>query len=296
MLLFVLSLLVLLFLALVNVMLCSLYERHVIGLCQCRYGPNKAGLGGIAQSLLDGLKLFTKEICIPVGSRMPIFLGAPVVAFVLANMYWLLVPYTYCFSHTSYSVLGFLVLVGLSSFVPYRAGVARASKYAYLGAMRAASQTVSYEVILSSLMICFCFTWGSLKFSGTAIMAIWVLLPILMIVLLAELGRCPFDFYEGEREIVRGFNLEYSGVPFALFFMSEYMNILSFSLFTAVILVGGIGTLAMWAVFFVILWTLLFIRCLLPRFRYDMLTYLCWKNLMMDVFVTLVLYFLVAII
>lgn len=275
-------------------------ERKVLGAMQRRQGPMTVGPFGLLQPIADGLKLFSKETIIPSQANRPVFLLAPMLTFTLALIAWAVIPVS---AHTVLANInvGILYLFAISSMGVYgviMAGWASNSKYAFLGAMRSASQMVSYEVSMGLIIVCVLVCVGSLNLTDivTVPRPWWVqvmLLPMLVVFLvsiLAETNRAPFDLPEGESEITGGFMVEYSAMTFALFFLGEYANMILMSAMTTVLFLGGwlppfgIEALAfvpgvVWfmlktaGVMFVFLWS----RATFPRYRYDQLMRLGWK-------------------
>nr|YP_009192115.1 NADH dehydrogenase subunit 1 [Angaria neglecta]ALK03359.1 NADH dehydrogenase subunit 1 [Angaria neglecta] len=269
----------------------TLLERKGLGYFQIRKGPNKVGLAGLPQPLADAGKLFTKELVKPtLVNQSPYFL-APMTSLILALFLWQLYPsntVSHCFT---LGILFFLCVSSLNVYATLLAGWASNSKYALLGAIRAIAQTISYEVSLALILLFVLFisnTFNLLEikhFSGPIWFAI-LLLPISMVWFVscvAETNRAPFDFAEGESELVSGFNIEYGAGGFALIFMAEYGNILLMSLLTSVLFFGGSNLIilehdilmALKILFFSFLF--IWVRATLPRFRYDLLMGLTWK-------------------
>nr|YP_009318307.1 NADH dehydrogenase subunit 1 [Lunella granulata]AOZ71788.1 NADH dehydrogenase subunit 1 [Lunella granulata] len=269
----------------------TLLERKGLGYFQIRKGPNKVGLMGLPQPLADAAKLFTKEMTKPnMANQSPYFL-APVMSLTLALLLWQLYPSDNSSTYFVWGILFFLCVSSLNVYGTLLAGWASNSKYALLGAIRAVAQTISYEVslaliLLFALFICSSFNFLEIKYFSGVIWLFFLMSPIALmwfVSCVAETNRAPFDFAEGESELVSGFNIEYGAGGFALIFMAEYGNILVMSMFTVILFFGGsnlfIGNfetvMAMKVLFFsfVFIW----VRATLPRFRYDLLMGLTWK-------------------
>ena len=275
-------------------------ERKIMGAIQRRQGPNVIGFMGLLQALADGLKLFVKETTLPSSSNLLIFLVAPVLTFLLSVIGWAVIP----FAHTAVLAdvnLGLLYLLAISSLNVYGivlAGWASNSKYAFLGALRSAAQMISYEISIGFIVLSIATCTGSLNLSQIVLaqQEIWLIVPLFplfvmfYISMLAETNRHPFDLPEAEAELVSGYNVEYSAMTFALFFLGEYSNMLLMSALSSILFLGGWLPLidilplslvpgSIWFSIKVIIGAIFFIvtRATLPRYRYDQLMYLGWK-------------------
>nr|UBD07194.1 NADH dehydrogenase subunit 1 [Otophryne robusta] len=268
----------------------TLLERKILGYMQHRKGPNIVGPIGLFQPVADGIKLFIKEPIRPLTSSQLLFLLAPTLALTLAMIMWAPIPMPACASDLNLSIIFILAISSLTVFTSLGSGWSSNSKYALIGALRAVAQTISYEVTLALIILCLIFLVGAFtlpNFFSTQ-QASWLLLPLWPITMmwyvssLAETNRTPFDLTEGESELVSGFNVEYAGGPFALFFLAEYMNILMMSALTTILFVSSsfiILTPASLMLKATIITTgFLWIRASYPRFRYDQLMHLLWKN------------------
>ena len=275
-------------------------ERKVIAAIQLRRGPNVVGPLGLLQPVADGIKLLFKETILPVGANRVVFLLAPMLTFILSLVAWAVIPFDEGWVLADINV-GILYLFAISSLGVYgiiMAGWASNSKYAFLGALRSAAQMVSYEVAIGFVIISVLLCVGSLNLSEIvkAQEGLWFCIPLLpMFVMffvstLAETNRAPFDLPEAEAELVAGYNVEYSSMTFALFFLGEYANMILMSAMTTVLFLGGWlplidvapfnwipGVLWFGAKVAFCLFVFLWIRATFPRYRYDQLMRLGWK-------------------
>nr|YP_009045898.1 NADH dehydrogenase subunit 1 [Ashtoret lunaris]YP_010021636.1 NADH dehydrogenase subunit 1 [Matuta victor]QOL10577.1 NADH dehydrogenase subunit 1 [Matuta victor]CDR98381.1 NADH dehydrogenase subunit 1 [Ashtoret lunaris] len=279
--------LILIVCVLVGVAFITLFERKVLGYIQIRKGPNKVGYMGILQPFSDALKLFTKEQTIPVMSNFFVYYLCPVISLVLSLIVWMVVPYDTGLLSFNLSVLFFFCCLGMGVYSVMVAGWSSNCKYSLLGSLRAVAQTISYEVSLALILLSFIVLVGGFSFSLFIKYQVYVWFIILSLPLslvwfascLAETNRTPFDFAEGESELVSGFNTEYSSGGFALIFMAEYSSILFMSMLFAVIFLNGSPCdlffyFKLMFVGFAFIW----VRGTLPRLRYDKLMYLAWKS------------------
>ena len=278
----------------------TIAERKIMGAIQRRRGPNVVGFIGLLQPLADGLKLFVKETTLPTSSNTAVFLLAPALSFLLSLLSWSVIPFSEGVVLCDIN-LGILYLFAISSLNVYGilfAGWSSNSKYAYLGALRSAAQMISYEISIGLTILNVVICSGSFNLS-TIVLAqqqIWFIFPLLPIFIifyvsmLAETNRHPFDLPEAEAELVSGYNVEYSAMTFALFFLGEYANMLLMSTFSAILFLGGwlppiniyIFSLVpgyVWLSLKILIGAIFFIitRATLPRYRYDQLMYLGWK-------------------
>ncbi len=278
-------------------------ERKVIAAMQLRKGPNVVGPFGLFQPIADGLKLFFKETIIPSGANRVVFVAAPMITFILSVVAWAVIPFDKGIVLADINV-GVLYLFAISSLGVYgiiMAGWASNSVYPFLGALRSAAQMVSYEVSIGFVIITVLLMVGSLNLSDVVIAQQggfweWHWLPLLpMFVIffisgLAETNRAPFDLPEAEAELVSGYNVEYSSMTFALFFLGEYANMILMSAMTVLLFLGGWlppieiapfnwipGSIWFALKIAFVLFCFLWIRATFPRYRYDQLMRLGWK-------------------
>nr|ULR86926.1 NADH dehydrogenase subunit 1 [Littorina brevicula] len=269
----------------------TLLERKGLSYIQIRKGPNKVGIAGLPQPLADAAKLLTKEIAKPVMANYSPYFIAPVFSLILALLLWQLYPSLYSTSYFKWGILFFFCVSGLNVYGTLLAGWSSNSKYALLGSLRAIAQTISYEVSMALVLLFPLFLVSSFSFSevGETQEFIWLsflMLPVSFIwfvTCVAETNRAPFDFAEGESELVSGFNIEYGSAGFALIFLAEYANILVMSLFSSILFFGGsymfffqsdiVFMLKILFFAFLFIW----VRGSYPRFRYDLLMALTWK-------------------
>jgi NADH-quinone oxidoreductase subunit H len=289
---------------LIFVALLTLAERKVIAAMQLRRGPNVVGFWGLLQPFADGLKLFLKETIIPSESSRVIFLMAPMLTFMLALLGWAVIPLSPDFVIADINV-GILYLFAISSLSVYgiiMAGWASNSKYSFLGAIRSSAQMVSYEVSIGFVIVTVLMLVGSLNLGDIvhsqsggilhwhAFGGLFPMFVVFFISALAETNRHPFDLPEAEAELVSGYNVEYSSMSFALFFLGEYANMILMSGMTTILFLGGWHSPADIALFNIIpgiiwfalkiclcLFTFIWARATLPRYRYDQLMRLGWK-------------------
>nr|YP_009472985.1 NADH dehydrogenase subunit 1 [Notopteryx soror]AST10215.1 NADH dehydrogenase subunit 1 [Notopteryx soror] len=283
---FLVSYLIMIVCVLVSVAFVTLLERSVLGYIQLRKGPNSVGFMGLLQPFSDGIKLFFSEQTYPYMSNFFIYYFSPVFMLVLSFSLWMLFPQIVNVYNFNFGVLFFMCCTGMGVYGVMLSGWSSNSNYALLGSLRAMAQTISYEVSMSVIILCFVIFIFSYNFMDFMIYqsGIWFLLfsfPLFFCWLsscLAETNRAPFDFAEGESELVSGFNVEYSSGGFAFIFLSEYMNIIFMSLLTVVMFLGC----DLYSIFFymktvIAVFWFIWVRSVLPRFRYDKLMYLTWK-------------------
>lgn len=286
----------------------TLAERKVIGYIQSRIGPNRVGVRGILQPIADFIKLFLKEMIIPTPSNRYLFIVAPILTLAPALAAWAAIPFSegLVLSNLNAGVLYLYAMASLGVYGVLIAGWASNSKYAFLGALRSAAQTISYEIAMGFAFVGVLIAAGSmnlqeivLRQSGGILHWFWLpLLPLFVVYWVsgvAETNRAPFDVAEGESEIVAGFHVEYSGINFAVFFLAEYANMVLISVIAALLFLGGwlspfegipylnelfawvpgLGWLIIKASLFLFLY--IWLRATFPRYRYDQIMRLGWK-------------------
>jgi len=276
----------------------TLAERKIMAAMQRRSGPHIVGFWGLLQPFADGLKLLTKQTIIPNKSQRVLFLFAPVYTFAMALAAWAVIPYdnNVVLADVSLGVVYLLAISTLSVYGIIIAGWASNSKYAFLGALRAAAQMISYDVSLGLILLSLIVCTGSCNLMDLVLVQenLWFIVPLwplafmFFVSILAETNRAPFDLTEAEAELVAGYNVEYSAVGFTLFFLAEYANMVLMSVYFVLLFLGG--WLSPWSALtwispkiwlalktvllvFAFIWT----RATLPRFRYDQLMSLGWK-------------------
>nr|UQJ73407.1 NADH dehydrogenase subunit 1 [Diamesa sp. 5XL] len=271
----------------VGVAFLTLLERKVLGYIQIRKGPNKVGFMGIPQPFSDAIKLFTKEQTYPLMSNYLTYYFSPIFSLFLSLFIWLCIPYLVKLYSFNLGVLFFLCCTSMGVYTVMIAGWSSNSNYALLGGLRAVAQTISYEVSLALIMLSMIFLIGNYNFMYFNIYQnyLWFLFLCFPLALvwfassLAETNRTPFDFAEGESELVSGFNVEYSSGGFALIFLAEYASILFMSMLFAVVFLGGdVYSFAFFIKLAMVSFMFIWVRGTLPRFRYDKLMFLAWKS------------------
>ncbi len=300
----------------------TLWERKLIGWIQVRIGPNRVGPFGLLQPIADGLKFVLKEIVVPTQANQVLFVLGPIMTITPALAAWAVLPFGPDFALANVNA-GLLLVMAITSMEVYGviiAGWASNSKYAFLGALRASAQMVSYEIAMGFCLVIVLMVSGSLNLTaivqaqqhgrfasmGLNIMS-WNWLPLLPIFVvyiisgIAETNRHPFDVVEGESEIVAGHMVEYSGMSFALFFLAEYANMILVSFLATIMFLGGWdapvsflnfipGWIWLGAKAFIVVSMFLWVRATFPRYRYDQIMRLGWK-----IFIPVTLVWLVLI-
>ncbi len=261
---------------LLSIMLYTLAERKVQGVIQHRIGPNVVGYYGLLQPLIDGLKLVLKDVLVPQKSTLLIFYFSPIVSFILSLLLW---AFIYLFD----SFLGILILLAIGGIELYGillGGWSSKNKYTMIGAIRTTSQLISYELLLGIIYFILALSTGSFRFYYfylsplSNLIVYFPLYLIVLIIILAETNRAPFDLPESESETVAGFFVEYSSLLFALYFLAEYSNMLFLSLLFSILFTSSFLLLPFHLFYFI------WVRASLPRLRYDHLILLSWYNLL----------------
>nr|UXX46887.1 NADH dehydrogenase subunit 1 [Sabethes cyaneus] len=272
---------------LVGVAFLTLLEQKILGYIQIRKGPNKVGFIGLLQPFSDAVKLFTKEITYPLLSNYIFYYFSPIFSLFLSLLIWMSMPYLIKLYSFNLGVLFFLCITSMGVYMVMVAGWSSNSNYALLGGLRAVAQTISYEVSLALILLSFIFLVGNynlLNFYEFQLYMWFIIFcfPLALVWFascLAETNRTPFDFAEGESELVSGFNVEYSSGGFALIFLAEYSSILFMSMLFSVIFLGSdIYSIIFFLKISIISFLFIWVRGTLPRFRYDKLMYLAWKS------------------
>jgi NADH-quinone oxidoreductase subunit H len=283
---------------LIGVAYFTLAERKVLSAIQRRRGPNVVGIFGLFTPLADGLKLFVKEMMVPTAANPWIYWIAPIITFLLALAAWTCMPIGEAQVYADLD-LSLLVILAISSLAVYgvlMAGWSSNSKYAFLGSLRSGAQMVSYEVSIGFILVSVILCAGSMNLSTIVEMqrGVWFIVPLFpaflmfIVSILAETARHPFDLPEAEAELVAGYNVEYTSMSFAFFFLGEYGNMILMSVLTVVLFLGGwlsplpflLGDSALWLAFKSLFLVLFFIgaRGAYPRYRYDQLMDIGWKT------------------
>nr|WMV00271.1 NADH dehydrogenase subunit 1 [Kikihia nelsonensis] len=284
---YLITILVTVLFILIGVAFITLLERKVLSYIQIRKGPNKVGFLGILQPISDAIKLFMKENTIPLVSNYLIYIFSPIMGLFNSLLIWSLYPYFINCVSFNFGILFFFCCSSMSVYSLMLTGWSSNSSYAMLGCIRSIAQSISYEVSLVLIMLCPMMMMSSyniidLFMFQEFVWFIFLFFPLSMCWLssaLAETNRSPFDFSEGESELVSGFNVEYSGSGFAFIFLAEYSSILFMSMLFCLMFLGGkINSIVFPIQVSMICFLFIWIRGTLPRYRYDKLMYLAWKS------------------
>nr|YP_006702474.1 NADH dehydrogenase subunit 1 [Trichuris ovis]AFK81047.1 NADH dehydrogenase subunit 1 [Trichuris ovis] len=278
-----LQIIITVFFVLIAVAFITLLERIYMGVSQRRRGPNKISLWGLFQPVLDGVKLMLKSAIKPYQLNFLLFSFIPAINLMLLIIFWSAVPFIYTWTNFPLSGMFIIVLLGMMGFNIMITGWAANNKYALFGSLRSMTQSISYEIALSLVILSILCLKNSLHLhlmwegfsSLNMLFSLTLMIPV-VIMILAECGRTPFDLLEAESELVSGYNVEYSSVEFAFLFMSEYGMIITLSIIFSVIMFPAIASF----IAFLSISTILFARYTYPRVRYDFLMSLMWKSLL----------------
>nr|YP_010953285.1 NADH dehydrogenase subunit 1 [Olinga feredayi]WMQ76534.1 NADH dehydrogenase subunit 1 [Olinga feredayi] len=271
---------------LISVAFFTLLERKLLGYIQIRKGPNKVGLKGIVQPFNEAVKLFSKELMIPYMSNYLLFLISPIFMLFLSLFVWSMLPYVELMFFFNLGIIFVLCCLSLSVYFLLISGWSSNSNYSLLGSLRGVAQVISYEVSLALLLFSFVILVMDYNFMMFSLYQkyLWfivILFPVGMCLfssMLAETNRSPFDFAEGESELVSGFNIEYGSGGFVLIFLAEYTSILFMSMIFCVILLGGnLFSLMFYFKIMILGFMFIWVRGIMPRYRYDKLMYMAWK-------------------
>lgn len=284
---------------LISIAFFTLAERKIMASIQRRRGPNVVGMWGLLQPFADGLKALIKELIIPYQANRFLFILAPCITFVLSLVNWAIMPFSYneVIADLNYGLLYIYALSSLAVYGIILAGWVSQSKYPFLGAIRSAAQMISYEVSIGLIFVIIALCAHSLNLmdivyaqevNGWFIVTLFPMAGVFFISIIAETNRAPFDLPEAEAEIVAGYNLEYSSIIFAFFFLGEYGNILLMSALFSILFLGGWLPLFSFLTFIspelwlqlktvAICYMFILVRATLPRYRYDQLMDLCWQ-------------------
>nr|ALO76976.1 NADH deshydrogenase subunit 1 [Malachiinae sp. GENSP01] len=277
--------LILVIMVLISVAFLTLFERKILGYIQIRKGPNKVGLMGVLQPFGDAIKLFTKEQFYPYISNYYIYYMCPIFNIFLSLFIWLSMPLWTFFFNFNFSLLFILLISSLSVYSIMMAGWSSNSNYSMLGSLRSVAQVISYEVSLALILLSLLFYIMSFNlidfFFQKYFWFFFLFFPLSLMFLvssLAETNRTPFDFAEGESELVSGFNVEYSSGGFALIFMAEYSSIIFMSMIWVILFLGFDLSIFFFLKIVLLSFIWVWVRGTLPRYRYDKLMSLTWKN------------------
>jgi len=278
----------------------TLLERKLLGLIQRRRGPNVVGFFGLLQPIADGVKLVFKESILPVKADWTVFIGSPIIVIFMSFLNWVYIPWftVHSFTNFKFSVLLFFGVSSLGTYGILASGWASNNNYAFLGSLRTAAQYLSYEITLGLILLCIASITRSFNFIDILLFQydgwlIWFFFPIAIIFfisILAETNRLPFDLPEAESELVSGYNVEYSAITFAFFFLGEYSNIILMSVVFVILFLGGGFPIfdflnfipySFWFVLkiFFVTCSFIWLRATLPRYRFDQLMNLSWLKL-----------------
>nr|YP_010586640.1 NADH dehydrogenase subunit 1 [Uenoa lobata]UZZ44454.1 NADH dehydrogenase subunit 1 [Uenoa lobata] len=280
------SLIFLIIMVLISVAFFTLLERKVLGFMQFRKGPLKVGFLGIVQPFSDAIKLFNKELIIPYLSNYYLFIYMPILGMFISLLVWIIIPFNMIMVNFNLGILFMFCLLSVNVYFMVISGWSSNSNYAKLGVLRGMAQTISYEVsfiliLLSLIFLLKSFNLMDLNFLQKNIWFLVFMFPLFLMFFtssLADTNRSPFDFMEGESELVSGFNVEYSSGGFALIFLAEYSMILFLSTMIVIFFLGGFSISIIFFLKLMLIGTgFIWVRGTLPRYRYDKLMQLTWK-------------------
>nr|YP_009471706.1 NADH dehydrogenase subunit 1 [Altiverruca navicula]AVI15452.1 NADH dehydrogenase subunit 1 [Altiverruca navicula] len=280
--------LILLICVLVSVAFITLLERKILGYMQVRKGPSKVGMSGVLQPFSDAIKLFSKEQTWSYVSNYLMYFFSPVFMFFMSLFLWVLIPFDSGFFDFKFGFFFFLCVISLGVYPLMLAGWSSNSKYSLLGGLRGVAQTISYEVSLALAILSFIVIISELSLeefiefqtSFYLVYFFFMLSMVWIVSCVAEMNRTPFDFAEGESELVSGFNVEYSSGGFALLFLGEYAMIILMSSVMVVLFLGGLMSLIFFFKVGFFIFLILWLRGTFPRYRYDKLMSLAWKSIL----------------
>nr|UHJ18877.1 NADH dehydrogenase subunit 1 [Psyttalia incisi] len=270
---------------LISVAFSTLFERKILSYMHYRKGPNKVSLWGMLQPFSDAMKLLMKEFYFPKNSNYNLYFISPMIMFLLITMMWLIYPFKMNLYNWNLSSLYMLCLMSMGIYGLMLAGWSSNSNFSMLGAIRSIAQSISYEVIFAITFLLNLLMINSLSLYNLffyqkytwLIMLMWPSSMMLLMSMLAELNRTPFDLSEGESELVSGFNVEYSSHGFVLIFLSEYSSIIFMMfIFNLMYLCFNLFSLTFYMLLMIMIFLIFWIRITLPRIRYDLLMYFCW--------------------
>nr|QKK36449.1 NADH dehydrogenase subunit 1 [Trioza erytreae] len=293
------SLVLMMLFSLISVAFLTLLERKILGYLQIRKGPMKVGFMGLFQPFSDAVKLFTKELIFPSKVNLCPYMFSPLSMLIISLIVWLVFPYWYVVLSWKYSLMFMFVILSMSVYSIMISGWSSNSIYSMLGCVRAIAQSISYEVSFFLLFLCLMFSISSLSiidftYFQYKIWFIVILFPVfimLFVSFLAELNRTPFDFSEGESELVSGFNIEFGSFSFAFIFLGEYLSILFSSLILILLFMGSISfNIDFYLKFMFMSFFIIVVRGTLPRYRYDKLMNLCWKTYLGCILMLIIFY------
>nr|ACY09445.1 NADH dehydrogenase subunit 1 [Diachasmimorpha longicaudata] len=289
---------------LIGVAFLTLFERKILGYTHYRKGPNKISMWGLLQPFSDVMKLLTKEFFYPKKSNFNFFFIAPFIMFMLIFSMWMIYPFHTNLFKWDLSSLFILCLLSMSVYGLMMSGWSSNSHFSMLGSIRSIAQSISYEITLSISLLLNLFLMNSLNIMNTPIlqkylwmiMFMWPSSMIMMLSMLAELNRTPFDLSEGESELVSGFNIEYSSHGFAMIFMSEYTSIMFLMfLFNLMYFCNNLLIMNFYFILILFIYFIVWSRLTLPRIRYDLLMYFCWIFMLPLILILFCLYLLMKL-